>query len=316
MALTIPERYALIEASGLFDRAYYLLQNGDVAASIHDPFNHYVWWGSDENRAPSEKFDPYYYVAQCAVEGFEPGNCLLHYLTEGRAAGLFATPLEHALHGAGMRALDLVQRFESWGRDCEFGLVQRRLGAEPNDLFRFSNPTPDVLVKLINNDFAGYGDRGYVALDKQQPRREWYFGDHETGTSRHSHIYEGDLPQDKVEKMARVWARLLREKTVREIATGQKIYVIKTSRGDFTEQAVAEVARALRSKGPSWLLWVEAGNPVGHCDVAMEGLIRARIDRVCERGLEHKFSLVGWLKVLCGAWNTYLNLLPADSPQR
>jgi len=33
--------------------------------------------------------------------------------------------------------IDLVQRFESLGDNCEFGMVQRYAGAEPLSLFRF-----------------------------------------------------------------------------------------------------------------------------------------------------------------------------------
>lgn len=294
---------ALIESSGFFDRAYYLARYPDIAASTFDPFEHYLKHGADENRWPSERFDPEFYAAQCASHSVPPGNCLLHYLTVGRTGGLFATPDEYALYRTGMPIIDLANRFESWGRDCEFGFVQRRLGTDPADLFRFSNPTPEALSRLISSDFAGFGDKCYVSLDEQTPRREWYVVDHDTKIQRHSHIFEGDMPKDKVEKAARIWTRMLREKTVTEIASGRKLYVLKTSEDDLTLEAVSEVAKALRSKGSSWLLWVEAGAPVGFCDVAMEGLIRARIDRVCERGLEHQFSLAGWITVMCQAWN-------------
>jgi hypothetical protein len=310
------ERRRLIKDSGYFDRAFYLARNADVAGSAYDPLDHYVWWGGDENRPPSDRFDPSYYAAQCALRGIEPGNCLVHYLTEGRAAGLFATASEHARLRTGMPAVDLVQKFESWGRDCEFGLVQRTLGAEPNDLFRFSDPTPEVLVNLIRDDFSHYGEQCYVALDEQKPRREWYFVDHDTRTSRHSQIFEGDMPKENVQEIGLFWSRLLRAKTAREIATGHKIYVTKSSQGDLTEHAIAEVAKALRSKGPSWLLWVQPGEPVGHCEILFDGLLRARIDRVCLRGHEYEFSLVGWLEVLCGAWQLVRDRLPVSSSLR
>jgi hypothetical protein len=302
--MTPAKRQALIEASGLFDPAYYLAHNSDVAASPYEPFFHYVNWGADENRRPSERFDPSFYHAECALTGLSPGNCVEHYLKKGRAAGLFATPLDCTLQLAGVPVLDLVQQFESWGRDCEFGLFQRQLGAEPNDLFRFSDPTPDMLVKLIRTDFAGFGEQCHVALDEQQPRREWFVVDEATRISRHTRIFQGDIPQDKVHKTAILWTRLLRAKAVREIAAGQKIYVMKTSQGDLSQKALAEVAKAVRSKGPGWVLWVEAGDPVGHCEVVMDGLLHARIDRVCLRADEHNFSLSGWLRVICAAWNT------------
>jgi hypothetical protein len=306
------ELEALIEGSGLFDPVYYRDHYNDVATSPQQPFFHYVNFGADENRCPSAKFDPTFYAAQCALKGIDPGNCVVHYLREGRAAGLFATPLEYTLQSTGVPVLELVQQFESWGRDCEFGLFQRQLGAEPNDLFRFSDPTPETLVQLIHSDFSGYGEECYISLDEQRPRREWFVVDHPTRISRHTGIFEGDIPQETVLKTARVWTRLLRAKAVREIAGGQKIYVIKTSQGDLSEEAVAAVATALRSKGQSWVLWVEAGGPVGHCEILKEGLLRARIDRLCVRGDEYNFSLAGWLQVICAAWNTVQEPAAAD----
>ena len=304
MGMTLSDLRTLLEGSGVFDPQYYLAKNPDVAASTFEPFDHYLRYGAGENRRPSERFDPDYYRAQCATRALDPGNSVLHYLTVGRAAGLFATPLEFTLRRSGVPVLNLAHKFEAWGRDCEFGLVQRTLGAEPNDLFRFSDPTPEVLVKLINTGFADYGEHCYIALDEQQPRREWFFVDHETRTSRHSRIFEGDLPKEKVQDLALFWTRLLREKSARDIAAGNKIYVMKTSQGDLMEEAVVEVARALRSKGRGWVLWVEPGDPVGHCEMVMDGLLRARIDRLCVRGQEYQFSLAGWLTVMCEAWNT------------
>ena len=300
----------LIEDSGFFDTEYYLARNSDVAASAYNPFDHYLRWGGSENRAPSEKFDPEYYAEQCVLAGIDQGNCLLHYLTEGRAAGLYPTPRDHALQRTGMVAVTLAQKFESWGRDCEFGIVQRKLGAEPLDLFRFSDPTPEVLVDLIKSDFAGYGENCYVKLEESRPRREWRIFDPDTGTSRHSHIFEGDMSQEMIHKVALMWGRLLREKTVCEIIAGEKIYVMKASDGGLSENEMVELAKALRSKGPAWLLWVAPGTPVGHCEIAADGLLRARIDRLCLRTRETEFSLVGWLKVMCGAWNALWETAP------
>jgi len=301
--MSASEKKALIEASGLFDLAYYRHRNHDVATSPYEPFFHYVNWGADENRSPSERFDPIFYASQCALAHLAPGNCLLHYLTRGRDAGLFATPLEYTLQLTGIPVLELVQQFESWGRDCEFGLFQRCLGAEPNDLFRFSNPTPEALAQLIETDFAGYGERCHVELDQHRPRREWTVIDHDTRISRHTRIFEGDIAQEKVHQAALIWSRLLRAKTIREIAGGHKIYVLKTSQGDITEDSVAAIVRAIRSKGRGWLLWVQASKPAGRCDVAMDGLLRGYIDRLCLHGDENNFSMAGWLQVICAAWN-------------
>lgn len=298
----------LVGSSGLFDPPYYLARYPDVAAAGIAPLEHYLAYGADENRQPGERFDPVLYAQQCVRDGLEPGNCVRHYLTAGRALGLCATAQEFTMRRAGVPAVNLALRFESWGRDCEFGFLQRALRAEPNDLFRFSDPTPDVLVDLIGRGFAGYGENCYVALDEQRPRGEWFVVDHDTRTSRHSGIFDGDMPQDKVQELAQLWTRMLRAKSADELAAGRKVYVMKSSQGDLDRESVGRVARALRAKSRGWVLWVEPGAPVGECTVAEDGLLHARIDRLCTRGREHEFSLLGWLTVLCAAWNTLFRL--------
>jgi hypothetical protein len=58
----------------------------------------------------------------------------------------------------GMDAAGLAGRFESLGHDCEFGLLQRRVGAEPLDLLRFATMTLDRLVDGLRQGFEGVGE--------------------------------------------------------------------------------------------------------------------------------------------------------------
>ena len=79
---------ALIRGSGLFDAAWYLARNTDVAKQGHDPLQHYLDQGWQEGRRPNPYFDPEYYLAQhaeIARAGIDP---LLHYTLAGEAAGL------------------------------------------------------------------------------------------------------------------------------------------------------------------------------------------------------------------------------------
>jgi len=115
----------------LFDRAYYLANNPDVAKSRVDPYQHYLTTGWKEGRNPSALFDTNYCLAQNPgvkaaginplvhfeqtgwLEGRDPSaafsvsryeaayptvraagvNPLLDYLTGGQAAGRAAQPV-------------------------------------------------------------------------------------------------------------------------------------------------------------------------------------------------------------------------------
>jgi glycosyltransferase involved in cell wall biosynthesis len=75
------------DAAPLFDTAFYLEDNPDVAATGIDPVYHYFRWGMAEGRSPVRLFDPAFYLSQ--VGGLHhPVDPLVHYVTEGWRAGL------------------------------------------------------------------------------------------------------------------------------------------------------------------------------------------------------------------------------------
>jgi GT2 family glycosyltransferase len=73
----------LVRSTGLFDRAYYLYQNGDVALDGMRPLRHYVAYGDREGRLPMPFFDPAYYRAHAPSRSAQV-NALLHYAYIGR----------------------------------------------------------------------------------------------------------------------------------------------------------------------------------------------------------------------------------------
>src|SRR6185437_11027997 len=75
------EDYAVIAKSGLFDAAYYLSTNPDVAALNYDPLLHYLEQGARELRNPNAEFDVQAYMSLCREQGQEPENPLLHYIS-------------------------------------------------------------------------------------------------------------------------------------------------------------------------------------------------------------------------------------------
>src|ERR1700679_3995741 len=52
-------------------------------------------------------------------------------------------PVLRQLSSVRAEATALMYRFENLGSDCEFGFVQRHLGAEPLSLLRFAASTPE-----------------------------------------------------------------------------------------------------------------------------------------------------------------------------
>lgn len=84
---------AELTASGLFDAAWYLRRNGDVAAARADPLSHFVHYGWAAGRSPNRFFDPVWHRrinTDVAAHQLDP---LLHYLRDGAREGRHPHPL-------------------------------------------------------------------------------------------------------------------------------------------------------------------------------------------------------------------------------
>ena len=83
---------ALIEASGLFDRAWYLAQYSEVARSKLDPILDYLRCGVAKGRNPNPLFESEWYFAQYPDAQATGTNPLIHYLLHGAAEGRDPSP--------------------------------------------------------------------------------------------------------------------------------------------------------------------------------------------------------------------------------
>ncbi len=79
--------------SPLFDRAYYLKQNPDVAKNSEvDPLKHFIERGGQEGRDPHPLFDSSFYLEHPELAELQI-NPLIHYLHDGASKGLDPHPL-------------------------------------------------------------------------------------------------------------------------------------------------------------------------------------------------------------------------------
>ena len=79
--------------AALFDAAWYVEQNPDIAAADIDPLEHYFRWGAREGRDPNPVFDTTWYLAKnpdVAASGLNP---LQHYCERGAKEGRDPHPL-------------------------------------------------------------------------------------------------------------------------------------------------------------------------------------------------------------------------------
>ncbi len=89
--------FKVIAASRLFDAAYYLKCNPDLAAEGGDPLVHFVLVGAARRRDPHPLFSTTYYASQVSGLGVK-ANALEHYLTGGWRTGCSPHPLFDPAH--------------------------------------------------------------------------------------------------------------------------------------------------------------------------------------------------------------------------
>jgi hypothetical protein len=194
---------------------------------------------------------------------------------------------------------ELMMRFESLGENCEFGLVQRRCGAEPLGLFRFSSaPLPKLLAGLEAR-FDGLGAPENVEVMLSDNGREYMVFDRRFEFLYHAWVLADEMSPAEIH--AREIRRLpfLVRKLLDDFADGSKIFVYHGME-PLAEADTARLLRALRAYGPNTLLWVEVGDAEhapGTVEWAGPGLLKAYIDRFAPGENAHDLSLGCWTTI-------------------
>ena len=157
-------------------------------------------------------------------------------------------------------AYALVMQFESLGQNCEFGLVQRRYGAEPLGLLRWTFVRPLTLGHMLETRLRGVGDAENVDLHRS-PWGEWYVQD--KIFNMHYHTFSGGDLADPADYLKKQSARLrwLRDKLLSDLEDGSKIFVYKPRLGT-PEAHIARIVRAMRTYGQAKLLCVRLADGV------------------------------------------------------
>jgi len=185
---------------------------------------------------------------------------------------------------AGLSDAELVQYFTSIGDNCEFGLMQRRAGAEPMDLLRFAGVPFDGLVRGITGGFAGIDDCDAAEYQIREGGgvREYVLNIRQFGLQSHTGVHEGEMPAIRLVSREVKKFRVLRRLFTADLASGNRIFVYK--RNDPPPEAdLRKLAAALRDHGPGTLLAVslaDAAHRPGTVEWAGEGLLRGYIDRL------------------------------------
>ncbi|MBY6241820.1 hypothetical protein [Methylosinus sp. Sm6] len=161
-------------------------------------------------------------------------------------------------------ARKLMLGFESMGFDCEFGLVQRRFGAEPLGLLRFNSVQVGGLVEALAHRFDGMGEPEHTALGTS--KGEYFIRDRRWGLAMHTFLYEGCEDAERLHAKLCRRVVFLKDKLLADLAEGRKIFVFSSSALQLDELLMLHAA--LSGFGDIALLHVR---PIGARAAGLEG---------------------------------------------
>lgn len=200
---------------------------------------------------------------------------------------------------------ELMTRFESLGQNCEFGLVQRRCGAEPLGLLRFASAPLDKLLPALRCRFAGMGQPGNVTAELTNG--EYMILDRIYGLYYHAWVREGEKTPAEIEAREAWRVPFLVRKLLEDLEAGKKLFVFR-GMSTMRQADVQALAEAVRENGPATLLWVELADDehaAGDVYWVEQGLMKAHIDRFAPGENAHDLSLESWITLCRRAWRLF-----------
>jgi hypothetical protein len=198
----------------------------------------------------------------------------------------------------------MIMRFESLGDNCEFGLVQRLLGAEPLGLLRFSYIELPLLLRGLHSGFEGLGDPDTTKVAAEGIDREIVVRESAYQMTYHTFQYETQTDLETVQRQQATRLHFLKRKLLEDIGAGEKIFVLKRFPALRAEE-VLPIYAILNELGRNWLLWMvpsDAAHPPGTVELLLPGLLRGYIERFAPNDNAHDLSLETWTAVCEAAW--------------
>lgn len=204
----------------------------------------------------------------------------------------------------GVDTLALVRGFESLGTNCEFGLVQRKLGCEVLNLFRFGNAQLPFLVRALTDDLKATSDPAEITviLNDDSPR-EYILYLPKYSLHWHTFVYEDHEQPCALIRAHAAKLAYLRRKFFEGLRASRKIYVTNFRQAGSVSEAVAVLIELNRHRRAT-LLCVEpahSGRRAGEVELLMPGLMRGYVKRSDPDADAGSDDPNDWLRVLANA---------------
>ncbi len=218
-----------------------------------------------------------------------------------------ADALSAATALTGLAPALLATRFENLSGNCEFGFFQRKCGAEPLSLLRFSDAVAQSVYRGLNTDFGGLADDLGVE-PSGIGSGEWMTHDRAYRFWFHTFVHMKDVPLADMEVREAKRLRYLRRKFLEDVATSRKIFVciqMREPQQPYLPEEIMPMMLALNRRAPNIMLFVTPateGVMPGSVELMMPGVLRGNIRCLGPRTNPAMAPLAAWLEVCANAW--------------
>ncbi|TDH60001.1 tetratricopeptide repeat protein [Dankookia rubra] len=209
---------------------------------------------------------------------------------------------------------ELLLHFESIGDNCEFGGVQRKVGAEPIGLLRWSRTLPANILAAMEAKFEGIGLPENTSIYRQNGT--YNTEDRRFGMGMHTFIPEHQQEEAVVLRQFCRRLQYLQRNFLRDMAEGKKIFVYKSSTEYLSDTFVVRLARLMRALGPSNLLVVRAqeeGRAPGRVDQVAENALIGYVDRLSPPDNAMDISFESWFRLCRKAYQVHQDMLRSNA---
>ena len=194
---------------------------------------------------------------------------------------------------------ELALAFEGLGDHCEFGIVQRRMGAEPIGLFRFAAISARVLTGLLNDDLAALGDASFIELGVT-PNDEYLIRDTRGLYHMHCFVQRGSVDEARFLRQQITRLGYLKKKLIEDLETGEKVFVHKSSLSRISDAEAIALHDSVLRYGPNSVLVLrcDAGaGQAGEVELIRPGLMVGYLATPYD---DHGASIdeAGWRRIL------------------
>ena len=266
-----------------------------------------VWEHHRETFGDRAKTCRFQLVEPLAEMSLELGSARLKVTMESGEA--FELPIGSDLHipdrpGFSKAEHDLVMSFESVGDNCEFGLVQRRVGSERLSLLRYAGVGEiEALAAAIENGFEEWDRPG--AIDITSHGNEWVAAIHSARLVFHTGRSVESISKEKILQEESRKLIFMAQKFIDDCEVANKIFVYRVHRdergGPLGTRGMDQMHDAMAKHGPVKLLWVNVADE-DHPDATIlhvrDGLYRGFIDHLAPAWNAFDFRPQSWLKLL------------------